>query len=166
MDSYKRDSYDKVGDYLYSQDLCVGVFDGTNFNSATCIRSKLNPPSSQFTADTMIIRNNTVQPNYDYMANALYNLTSDTQAQCVMTSKDTTACWIWDNDMKRCFNRYFYQTNHYVSSDSCRRTEPIPSQYAVYVRLDSFETTSDATNTPFSVKLVAMTLLVLLSLLL
>ncbi|KAJ2851793.1 hypothetical protein IWW36_000754 [Coemansia brasiliensis] len=141
MDNYKRDSYDKVGDYLYSQDLCVGVFDGTNFNSATCIRSKLNPPSNQFPADTMVIRNNTVRLNYDYLATALYNLTSDTQAQCVMTSEDTTACWVWDSDMKRCFNRHFYQTNRYVSSDDCHRTEPIPSRYAVYVRLENFEST-------------------------
>ncbi|KAJ2575188.1 hypothetical protein GGH19_003197 [Coemansia sp. RSA 1807] len=165
----KRESFEKVGDYLYSQDLCVGVYDGTNFNSATCIREKMNTTDSRFPASKMVIRDNTIEANYDYLASALMNLTSETQAQCVMTSYNTTACWFWDSDMSTCLNRNFYTTNRFVSSDHCDRTEPIASSFVTYVRLSSFETESAApAQFPrhVTLKSVAVASLVLMTLLL
>ncbi|KAJ2469241.1 hypothetical protein EV174_006236, partial [Coemansia sp. RSA 2320] len=102
---YKRASFDQVGDYLYSQDLCVGVFDGTDFNSGTCVASNLTSSDARYPASTMVIRNNIVGNNIGYLAGVLQNLTQITQAQCVMTGTNTTACWVWDNALKQCLGR-------------------------------------------------------------
>ncbi|KAJ2357717.1 hypothetical protein GGF43_001292 [Coemansia sp. RSA 2618] len=169
MSGYKRDSFDKVGDYLYSQDLCVGVYDGSSFNSATCMRDKINSTDSRFSRNDMVIRDNTVKPNFDYLAAALMNLTSETQAQCVMTSVNDTACWIWDSDMSSCLDRRYYTRGSFSSSNHCKRTEPIDSSYVTYVRLSSFETTSTAPTqctSHVTLKSVAVASLVLVSLLL
>ncbi|PIA15541.1 hypothetical protein COEREDRAFT_81875 [Coemansia reversa NRRL 1564] len=143
MDSYqKRAHYDQVGDYLYSQDLCIGVFDGTNYNSGTCIRKELDPPYSKYPTEEMIIRDNTVDVKNDYIAGAMVNLTSESQAQCIMTDANNTACWIWNNSMDTCLMRSFYKFGQFNYSDTCNRTNPINSGFVKYVRLENFETPS------------------------
>ncbi|KAJ2800387.1 hypothetical protein H4S07_005190, partial [Coemansia furcata] len=49
----KRTGYNQVGDYLYSQDLCVGVFDGTDFNSGTCTAANLTSSDTRYPTSTM-----------------------------------------------------------------------------------------------------------------
>ncbi|KAJ2761615.1 hypothetical protein H4S06_001108 [Coemansia sp. BCRC 34490] len=129
-----RNKYDQVGDYLYSQDLCVGVFDGTDFNSGTCERANLTSSDSRFPTDSMIIRYNMIEPNVGYIAGVMSNLTSETSAQCVMTNITSTACWIWDNGFNECLGRYYYNNTAFTGSDDCDRTEVVEDAYAVYVR--------------------------------
>ncbi|KAJ2444436.1 hypothetical protein GGF42_006305 [Coemansia sp. RSA 2424] len=140
----KREVYGKVGDYLYSQDLCVGVFDGTNYNSGTCAASNLTSSNTRYPTSTMIIRNNMVQNNIGYLSSVLQNLTQTTQAQCVMTGVNSTACWVWDAGLQQCQRRCYYQTTNYVRTDSCNRTLPIENAYAVYVRRADFHPVSSA----------------------
>ncbi|KAJ2744839.1 hypothetical protein GGI20_002648 [Coemansia sp. BCRC 34301] len=156
----KRDTYSKVGDYLYSQDLCVGVFDGTNYNSGTCVASNLTSSDSRYPANTMIIRNNMVAKNIGALASVLQNLTQTTQAQCVMTGVNTTACWLWNGNLERCQSRCYYNATRYLRADSCYRTAPVESDYAVYVRRSDFHPISAApTGTLKRVALVACLLL-------
>ncbi|KAJ2887798.1 hypothetical protein IWW38_005063 [Coemansia aciculifera] len=140
----KREVYDQVGDYLYSQDLCVGVFDGTNFNSGTCVAANLTSSSAQYPTSSMIIRNNLVQSNTNYLASVLQNLTQTTQAQCVMTDVNSTACWVWDSELSQCQRRCYYQKTNFVRTDACNRTVPVDGQYAVYVRRSDFRHISTA----------------------
>ncbi|KAJ2032734.1 hypothetical protein IWW57_000052 [Coemansia sp. S610] len=152
----KRTGYDKVGDYLYSQDLCVGVFDGTNYDSGTCTAANLTSSDARYPASTMIIRDNIVQRNIGYLAGVLQNLTQVTQAQCVMTGANTTACWLWDSGLQRCQSRCYYDTAKYVRTDSCNRTEPVDGSYIVYVRRSDFSPVSSAPPSTPSVKRVAL----------
>ncbi|KAJ2559956.1 hypothetical protein EV175_000069 [Coemansia sp. RSA 1933] len=134
MDLRIRTSYDQVGEYLYSEDLCVGVFDGTDFNSGTCERANLTSSDANFPIQSMIIRYNMIAANIGYISSVMDNLTSETSAQCVMTNVTSTACWIWDNGFNECFERYYYEDAKFVDSDACNRTEVVEDSYAVYVR--------------------------------
>ncbi|KAJ1923748.1 hypothetical protein IW146_006635 [Coemansia sp. RSA 922] len=140
----RRAGYDKVGDYLYSEDLCVGVFDGTNYNSGTCTANNLTSSDARFPTSSMIIRDNTVKNNYEYVIGAVQNLTQVTQAQCVMTGLNTTACWVWDSGFQQCYSRTYYELAKYVRTDSCSRTKPIESNYSVIVRRSDFHPVSAA----------------------
>ncbi|KAJ1794657.1 hypothetical protein LPJ59_004485 [Coemansia sp. RSA 2399] len=144
MEINVRASYNQVGDYLYSEDLCVGVFDGTDFNSGTCERSDLTSTDSRFPTSSMIIRYNMIEPNVGYIASVMGNLTSETSAQCVMTNTTSTACWVWDNGFNECFERYHYENAAFVSSDACDRTRVVEDSYALYVR--SSDNTADSTD--------------------
>ncbi|KAJ2794490.1 hypothetical protein H4R21_005480 [Coemansia helicoidea] len=139
----QRSDFAQVGDYLFSQDLCVGVFDGTNYNSGTCEQSGLKSSDPRFPTSQMIIRDNTVALNYTELGMVLPNLTSTTQAQCVMAVKTTTACWIWNSSMKKCLGRLYYNDT-FVGSDACARTEPVDAAYATYVRLSTFRPSAAA----------------------
>ncbi|KAJ1719847.1 hypothetical protein LPJ53_005453 [Coemansia erecta] len=158
MTLVKRADFQQVGDYLYSQDLCVGVFDGTDFNSGTCESSKLTAQNKgEFPADDIIIRYNQVQPNITCLASVLQNLTRETQAQCVMTWLNATACWIWNDDLTQCIDRYHYNVTTFSSSDGgCARTLPIENGYSVYVRRSDFKKPSSAPSRRVSLKAVAL----------
>ncbi|KAJ2724767.1 hypothetical protein GGI07_001728 [Coemansia sp. Benny D115] len=168
MELAKRASYDQVGDYLYSQDLCVGVFDGTDFNSGTCDPQKLKSTDSRFPTSSMIIRYNQAPNNVTYLASVLQNLTKETQAQCVMTSVNTTACWLWNSSLDKCLNRYYYQLTSFKKSDGmCGRTEPVEAGYAVYVRRSDFQEQPGAaalSGRAITVKSVAVVALALFAL--
>ncbi|KAJ2398907.1 hypothetical protein GGI23_002970 [Coemansia sp. RSA 2559] len=144
MEINVRASYNQVGDYLYSEDLCVGVFDGTDFNSGTCERPDLTSSDSRFPTNSMIIRYNMIEPNAGYIASVIGNLTSGTSAQCVMTNTTSTACWVWDNGFNQCFERYYYENAAFVNSDACNRTRVVEDSYALYVR--SSDNTADGTD--------------------
>ncbi|KAJ2756784.1 hypothetical protein GGH94_001100 [Coemansia aciculifera] len=141
----KRAGYDKVGDYLYSEDLCVGVFDGTNYNSGTCTANNLTSSDMRYPTSSMIIRDNMVDNNIGYLAGVLQNLTQVTQAQCVMTGVNSTACWVWGSNLQQCYSRCYYDRAKYVGTDSCNRTKPVESNYAIYVRRSDFHPVSAAT---------------------
>ncbi|KAI9504783.1 hypothetical protein GGI25_002863 [Coemansia spiralis] len=148
MDLQRRATYNKVGDYLYSQDLCVGVFDGTDFNSGTCERSSLTSSDPEFPVSRTIIRYNMVEPSTAYISNVLQNLTLDTQAQCVMTNDTATACWIWNMGFSECLGRYYYKDVGFVDSDGCTRTSPVDGSYAVNVRMAGSDPSSSSSSAP------------------
>ncbi|KAJ2715007.1 hypothetical protein H4R19_001431 [Coemansia spiralis] len=77
------------------------------------------------------------------MGKVLANLTSETQAQCVMAVKSTSACWVWNSSMTKCLGRYYFNST-FVGQDDCARTEPVDSAYATYVRLSTFEPSAAA----------------------
>ncbi|KAJ1666746.1 hypothetical protein EV178_002000 [Coemansia sp. RSA 1646] len=145
MELHVRANYDQTGQYLYSEDLCVGVFDGTDFNSGTCERSNLTSSDTKYPTSSMIIRYNMVEPNIGYIAGVMGNLTSETSAQCVMTNTTSTACWIWDNGFNECFERYYYDNAEFVGADNCHRTRVVEGSYAMYVsRSDGAVSSTDA----------------------
>ncbi|KAJ2232782.1 hypothetical protein H4R99_000849 [Coemansia sp. RSA 1722] len=159
----KRANYTQVGDYLYSQDLCVGVFDGTDFNSGTCEKSKLTAQDNgHIAANTIIIRYNQIEPQISYLASVLQNLTTETQAQCVMTSTNTTACWVWNDDFSQCLDRCYYKTTTFERADGwCKRTSPVENAYAIYVRRSDFDQPS-AASLRIGLKPMVLLLIVLL----
>ncbi|KAI8325159.1 hypothetical protein GQ54DRAFT_16344 [Martensiomyces pterosporus] len=146
LELYKRAKYDQVGDYKCSEDLCVGVFDGTGFNSGTCDSKNITCKDMELPLSSMLVRDNLVQVNGVYFQGVLSNLTDSTQAQCVMTGTNRTACWVWDSSLKNCQGRCIYTANKVDRCEQCLRKGPIEAQYAQYVRRSGFAATSEAAS--------------------
>ncbi|ORX71882.1 hypothetical protein DL89DRAFT_291165 [Linderina pennispora] len=89
----------KVGQYQFSEDLCIGVYDGTGFDSGTCDALALQNKTDQFkgvSLSQVVIRNNTIPVNAHDFSGITKVLDANSQAQCVMTGEDSATCWVWD----------------------------------------------------------------------
>ncbi|KAJ1802132.1 hypothetical protein LPJ75_006281 [Coemansia sp. RSA 2598] len=90
-----------------------------------------------------------------------------------MTSANTTACWIWNDDLSSCLDRCYYETTTFKRADGwCKRTSPVENAYAIYVRRSDFNQPSSSSSSSaaatsslrIGLKPLALLVMVLLSL--